>query len=247
MAFYLSMQAIPLKKRLFLAFFLVWFSACAWAEVSLKKADSLFANGRLEDAALLYEGALAEGQPATDPVLLKLAYIAEQNNDPPRTLYYLQVYFDRHPQETVLRKMNEIARINGLIGYETDDLNYFYLFYKQYGLYLLVILLGLGIYVFGVLVLKMTRKEPIATRHKWVVFFYLISILIFVNLPEGYQSGITSRNKVLLRQAPSGAAPVQEIIGRGHKVNILGSQDIWYRIFWNEQLYFVRKDQVWLI
>ncbi|KAB7727915.1 hypothetical protein F5984_19290 [Rudanella paleaurantiibacter] len=219
----------------------------SWGAVSLRTADSLFALGRLDDAVLLYEAALAEGQMATDPVLLKLAYAAERNNDPARVLFYLQIFFDRHPNESVLRKMNEVARSNGLIGYETDDLNYFYLFYKQYGIYLLLFLLGLGIYVFVILVLKMARKEFSPARHKWVVLLYLITLLLFVNLPEGYRSGITSRDRVYLRQQPSAAAPVSEVIGRGHKVNILGSEDIWLRIFWNDRLYYVRKDQVWLI
>lgn len=247
MAFNRSMQALPLKKSLFPAFFLFLLALSGQAAVVLKKADSLFAAGRLDDAALLYEAAMAEGQMATDPILLKLAYVSERNNDPARALYYLQVYFDRHPQETVLQKMNEVARSNGLIGYETDDLNYFYLFYKQYGFYVLLFLLGLGLYVFGVLVVKMTRKEPSPSRHKWVVLLYLLALLLFVNLPEGYQSGITSRDRVLLRQSPSAASPVTEIIGRGHKVNILGSEDIWLRIFWNDKLYYVRRDQVWLI
>jgi tetratricopeptide (TPR) repeat protein len=247
MSFYYSMQASPLKKSLFLAFFLCLLSGTGRGAVSLQKADSLFALGRLDDAIGLYEAALAEGQMATDPVLLKLAYVAERNNDPARVLFYLQIYFDRHPNETVLRKMNEVARSNGLIGYETDDLNYFYLFYKQYGVYLLLFLLGLGLYVFSVLALKMARKEFSPARHKWVVLGYLLTLLLFVNLPEGYRSGITSRDRVYLRQQPSAAAPVAEVIGRGHKVNILGSEDIWLRIFWNDHLYYVRKDQVWMI
>lgn len=247
MAFYFSKQAPVLKKSLFVAFFLGLLPMFCQATVDIKKADSLFAAGRPDDAALLYEAAMAEGQMATDPMLLKMAYIAEQNSDPARLLYFLQVYFDRHPEEAVLRKMNEVARSNNLIGYETDDLNYFYLFYKQYGTYLFLLLLSLGVYVFGVLVVKMNRKEPSPTRHKWAVLLYLLTLLLFVNLPEGYRSGITSRDRVLLRQAPSAASPVTEVIGRGHKVNILGSEDIWLRIFWNEQLYYVRKDQVWLI
>jgi len=247
MAFQRSMQALILKKRLFLVFFLCLSALPGQATIDVKKADSLFVAGQLDDAALLYEAAMAEGQMATDPMLLKLAYVSERNSDPARTLYYLQVYFDRHPQETVLRKMNEVARSNNLIGYETDDLNYFYLFYKQYGIYILIFLLGLGLYVFGVLIVKMNRKETSPSRHKWVVLLYLLALLLFVNLPEGYQSGITSRERVLLRQSPSAASPVTEVIGRGHKVNILGSEDIWLRIFWNDQLYYVRKDQVWLI
>ncbi|GAA4409579.1 hypothetical protein GCM10023187_33140 [Nibrella viscosa] len=214
---------------------------------SLQVADSLFAAGMHEEAALLYEQALADGNPATDAMLLKLAYAYEQKGDVPRLLYYLQVYFDRHPDEQVLRRMSDIARINGLTGYETDDLNYFYLFYKQYGLYLQLLMLLLGLYVFLVLITKMFKKETIMQRHKWVVLFYLIGLLLFVNLPEGYQSGVTSHDRVFLRNEPSGAAPVADVIGRGHKVNILGSKDIWLRIFWNNQLYYIRKDNIWVI
>ncbi|MBC8151888.1 MAG: SH3 domain-containing protein [Bacteroidetes bacterium] len=214
---------------------------------SLDRADSLFRAGAVSDAVSLYETAIATGQAATDPMLLKLAYAYEQQNDIPRLLYYLQVYFERHPNEAVLRKMNDIARAHGLVGYETDDLNYFYLFYKQYGTYLLLFGLGLGMYVVTVLLLKTQRKEQSPTRYKWVILLYLLGLLVFANLPEGYQSGITSRDRVYLRSEPSAAAAVIDVIGRGHKVNILGSEDIWLRVFWNNQLYYVRRDAVWLI
>lgn len=214
---------------------------------SLSRADSLFRVGAVGDAASLYESAIASGKAVTDPMLLKLAYAYEQQNNIPRLLYYLEVYFERHPNEAVLRKMNDIARAHGLVGYEADDLNYFYLFYKQYGTYLLLFGLGLGVYVVGVLLLKTQRKEPASKRYKWVILFYLVGLLLFANLPEGYQSGITSRDRVYLRSEPSAAATVTEVIGRGHKVNILGSEDIWLRVFWNNKLYYVRRDAVWLI
>lgn len=216
----------------------------------LRRADSLFrvgTAGAVSDAASLYESAIADGRAVTDPMLLKLAYAYEQQNNVPRLLYYLEVYFERHPNEAVLRKMNDIARTHGLAGYETDDLNYFYLFYKQYGLYPLLFGLGLGVYVVGVLLLKTQRKEPAPTRYKWVILLYLLGLLLFANLPEGYQSGITSRDRVYLRSEPSAAAAVTEVIGRGHKVNILGSEDIWLRVFWNNKIYYVRRDAVWLI
>ncbi|WP_461055734.1 tetratricopeptide repeat protein [Spirosoma arcticum] len=214
---------------------------------ALRQADSLFATGNQANAAQLYETAIANGHTATDPMLLKLASAYEQQNDVPHLLYYLQVYFDRHPDDAVLRKMNEIARANNLNGYETDDLNYFYLFYRKYGTYVLLFLLIPGGYVFSVLMLKLVRKQAIDQRQKWVVLFYLLLLLLFVNLPEGVQSGIISRDRVLLRTDPSAAAPVSEVIGRGHKVNILGSTDIYLRVLWRNELYYIRRDNVWVI
>ncbi|MBC3788263.1 hypothetical protein [Spirosoma utsteinense] len=224
-------------------------STSAWAgpRETIRQADSLFAAGYEADAAQLYETALADGHTATDPMLLKLASAYEGQNDVPHLLYYLQIYFNRHPDDAVLRKMNDIARANNLNGYETDDLNYFYLFYRKYGLYLLLFLLIPGGYVFSVLVMKRFRKQAVDQRQKWVVLFYLVLLLLFVNLPEGVQSGITSRDRVLLRTDPSAAAPVSEVIGRGHKVNILGSQDIYLRVLWRNELYYIRRDNVWVI
>lgn len=214
---------------------------------SLRRADSLFAAGDQANAARLYETALAEGHTATDPMLLKLASAHEQQNDVPRQLYYLGVYFERHPDDAVLRRMNDIARANNLSGYETDDLNYFYLFYRKYGIYFLLFLLIPAGYVFSVLMLKRVKNEEIPGRQKWIVFAYLLLLLIFTNLPEGVQSGITSQDRVLLRTDPSAAAPAAEVIGRGHKVNILGTEDIYLRVLWHNELYFIRRDNVWII
>ncbi len=180
-------------------------------------------------------------------MLLKLAYVSEQQGDIARLLYYLQTYLDRKPDAAVLRRMNEIARVNGLSGYETDDLNYFLLFYKQFGLYVLSLLLLPAVYVCVVMVQKTLRRKEIPRSRKWVTLLYLTALLIFVNLPEGYQSGIVSQDQVLLRQQPSAAAPVAVVINRGHKVNILGHQDIYLRVLWNNQLYYLREDQVWLL
>lgn len=214
---------------------------------SIRRADSLFALSDQMNAARLYEKILTQGHIATDPMLLKLARAYEQQNDVPRQLYYLEVYFDRHPDDAILRRMNDIARANNLSGYETDDLNYFYLFYRKYGVYFLLFLLIPAGYVFIVLLLKRIRKEEIPGRQKWIVFVYLLLLLVFTNLPEGVQSGITSQDRVLLRTDPSAAAAVAEVIGRGHKVNILGTKDIYLRVLWHNELYFIRRDNVWII
>ncbi len=238
---------MALKISLFFWFVAGIFSAYANPADSLRLADSLFAAGNQDEAARLYVSVLADGHTATDPMLLKLARVAEQQDDVPRLLYYLQVYLERHPDDAVLRKMNDIALANNLTGYETDDLNYFYLFYRKYGIYILLFLLIPAVYVFSVMLLKAMRKEPVARSQQWVMLLYLFLLLVFVNLPEGFQSGITSHDRILLRTDPSAAAPVAEIIGRGHKVNILGSKDIYLRVLWRNKLYYLRRDRVWII
>ncbi|AQG78352.1 hypothetical protein [Spirosoma montaniterrae] len=236
-----------LKIRLFFWFIAVTITAQAIPIDSLRRADSLFAVGNQDEAARLYVSILADGHTATDPMLLKLASAAERQDDVPRLLYYLQVYFERHPDDAVLRKMNDIALANNLTGYETDDLNYFYLFYRKYGIYILLFLLIPAAYVFSVMIIKAMRKEPVARSQQWVMLLYLFLLLVFVNLPESFQSGITSHDRILLRTDPSAAAPVAEVIGRGHKVNILGSKDIYLRVLWHNKLYYLRRDMVWII
>lgn len=241
------MQALALKISLFLLFFSAGAARADSRQDTLHRADSLFAADAQQDAARLYQRVMAGGFPATDVMLLKLASASERQNDIPHLLYYLQVYLDRHPDDAVLRRMNDIARANNLSGYETDDLNYFYLFYKQYGIYFQLFLLVLAIYAFGVLLNKVLRNQPVPGRQKGVLFFFLIGLLVFVNLPRGVQSGITNDDRVLLRTDPSAAAPVADVISRGNKLNILGSRDIYLRVRWHNQWYYVRQDQVWVI
>ncbi|GAB3921934.1 SH3 domain-containing protein [Larkinella terrae] len=244
------MQGHPLKLLYFfsLTLFLRSFGVEAKsAYLSIYQADSLFAAGSYPAATEAFEYHIQHGYKPTDPMLLKLAFMYEKQGDVAKMLYYLQVYFDRRPDEIVLKKMHDIAIQNNLRGYETDDLNYFYLFYKQYGLYITLALVLLGTYAFGIFWLKFRNREPSRQRHKLTVLAYLTGLLLLVNLPERYQSGIVNRDRVLLRRDPSSAAPVVDVISRGHKVNILGSQDIWLHVFWNDGLYYVRKDNVWLI
>ncbi len=213
----------------------------------LGRADSLFAAGNQVEAAQLYEQVMASGYVPTDAMLLKLASANERQNKAPRLLYYLQLYFDHHPDDAVLRKMSEVAKANNLTGYEIDDLNYFYLFYRKYNLYVFLFLFIPAGYGFGVFWLKRRRQQVIPRRQKGTFIAYLLLLLVFINLPQRVQTGITSGDRVLFREAPSGAASVAEIVGRGNKMNIFGTKDIYLRVLWRNRIYYVRRDDVWVI
>lgn len=213
----------------------------------LRQADSLFSAGNQSAAAVLYEQVLRTGYVPTNAMLLKMASAYERQGNAPRQLYCLQRYFNNRPDDTILRKMSEIAQANSLIGYEIDDLNYFYLFYRKYSLYVFLLLFLPAGYGFVVFWLKKRRQQLIPGRQVRTFFAYLLLLLVFINLPQRVQTGITSGARVLLRTDPSGAAPIAEIVGRGNKVNIFGRQDIFLRVLWRNQIYYVRRDEVWII
>jgi len=213
----------------------------------LGRADSLFAAGRQTEAAQLYERALAGGQSPTDGMLLKLASAYEKQNNVPRLLYYLQLYSDQHPDDAVLRKMSEVAQTENLSGYEIDDLNYFYLFYRKYNLYVFLFLFLPAGYGFVMVWIRKSRKQSTTVRQQGVIVAYLLVLLVFINLPQRVQSGIVKSPRVLLREDPSGAAPVADIVGRGNKVIIFGTKDIYLRVLWHNRIYYVRRDEVWVV
>jgi tetratricopeptide (TPR) repeat protein len=212
-----------------------------------RSADSLFAAGRFLLSRSAYETGLRLDPRATPDVYLKLAYLAEQRGDALRAQFYLNQYFERRPDETVLSRLSATARAQGWEGYELNDFNVLLLLYKQYVGYLIGILLALAGYIFVVLLIKRVKRQPIQSRHLVIFVLYLLGIGILVNAPASYQQGIVNHDAVLLRTEASHGAPVAYRLDQGHRLNILGGSDIWLRVVWNNELVFVKQSDVWMI
>lgn len=244
------MQDCRPKKVLF--FFVFCFSLLQRADAQsatnwFKTGDSLFAAGRLNRARTAYERGLAQDQRASPEVYLKLAYLAEQRRDALQAQFFLNQYYERRPNERILTRLSTTARAQGWDGYELNDLNFLWLLYKQYAGYLIGILLVLAVYIFGVLLIKRVKRQPIQSRHLVIFVLYLLGIGVLVNAPATYRQGIVNRDAVLLRAEASHGAPVRYRIDRGHRLNVLGSSDIWLRVVWNSEFVFVKQSDVWLI
>lgn len=218
--------------------------------VNLRKVDSLFLNGKIEETEVLYERYLSGFKNTTLaplPIYYKLAYINEKQNDYARELYYLSMIYNRQPRQAVLNKITETAANYNLSGYEVDDFSFIFLFFRKYSLYFTLFLLIVGIYAFVVLVQKKRHNELIQRRHTWVVILYLSTLLILLNLPDFYQIGIINKETAFLRESPSSAAPVKKAISRGNKVIVLSETDEWLQIWWDEHALYARKLDVWAI
>lgn len=210
----------------------------------LKRADSLFAIAKYQEAYVLYKKSFGEHEKNNESLLLKLAFLSEKENNYTDCLYYLNKLALVRPSRKLFEKMDKLASDHNLSGYEFDDYNYFIIFYRRYGDYIPLLLLTLGAYIVWIMILKARRGESILQIHKVSILGYLLVILGVVNIPTLYKTGIIVNENTFLRDEPSSASAVVERIGKGHKLTIVGSVDHWDRVVWGNRLVYIRKTDV---
>lgn len=235
--------------RLFLVLGLFWLqvSDCKAQNILSKKADSLFADKKYEEAAALYENLLKNHKINKAVTHLKLAFIYEKFADNPNTLYHLYNYYNLKPEDKIFEKMNKLAFDNNYQGYERSDLNFLLLIYKQFYDYIVLIFLLIGIYIFTVLVNKKLKKESIEFKHKFITTLFLVFLLLFINLPKAYNIGIVNKETSFLRESPTAASKVLGTISSGNKINVIGSKDIWLKILWKKKFYYIKDSDVLVV
>lgn len=210
-------------------------------------ADKFFSQKDYANAKLVYYNLIKEKSNIPNNALLKLAFIHEKENDFTKTLYFLNLYFERNPSEKVIAKMNEIALDHNLEGYELSDFYLILLLIKQYSYVINLLLAILGIYVTTIFIIKKAKKQPILAKQKLVLFLYLASAFCVLNLSKLYKQGIVHQENTSIRIDPSSASAVLEFLPAGQRINIVGSEDIWLRIFRNNRFYYINKANVWLV
>ncbi|WP_229253899.1 SH3 domain-containing protein [Dyadobacter sp. NIV53] len=213
----------------------------------LKAADSLFAMAKYTEAETLYKKNYKEDEKNNEYLLLKLAFLSEKTNNYTNCLYYLNKLALINPSRRLFEKMDNLAVEQNLSGYDFDDYNYFIIFYRRYGEYIPILLLTLGSYIVFIMVLKTRRKEPILQFHKISTIVYLVVLLGVVNIPSLYKTGIIVNDNTFLREEPSSASNVVEMVRKGHKLTIFGSVDHWDRVIWNNRIVYIRKNDLWTI
>ncbi|WP_239693428.1 SH3 domain-containing protein [Rufibacter roseus] len=195
----------------------------------------------------IYEQLLDQEQVYTPQMLLKMAYIHEGLQQYTQSMKYLQLYYSKHPSRSVLRKMEEVGLEQQLEGYTYTDWDFFKTqFYKYYTQILngLVFLAALGLFI---MLLRWRKKLYIRPYTKVIFFVYLVFIFYFANFLTLGKQGIIQSTNVPIMAGPSAGAALIASVGIGHKVDILGEEDIWYRIEWNDQTAYIRKNNLLLL
>ncbi|MEX2594810.1 MAG: SH3 domain-containing protein [Anditalea sp.] len=205
----------------------------------LQKADSLFNSKNYQEALVLYEGILQDGQAYSPAMLLKMAFISEGIGDYPKTTLYLSKYYDHNPTPQIPNKIKELTNQATLTGYNVSDRERFFNILTDHSQEITSSLAVLLILSLISLVLKGFRLGFFITS-------VLLVFLVFIsnNFLKKPDTGIITGNPSLIMTQPSAGGNLIKKVGPGHRVIIKSPIDIWYQIEWEDQEAFVKKDHI---
>lgn len=244
------MQAYYLKKVIFFSILNLTLLQLANSQSdgqNFKRADSLFKKENFNGSEQIYEQNLQKLKNPSNVLFLKLASIKEKKGDFLKSMYYLNKAYELNPNEKILAKLNEMAILHELKGYELSDFNFLILFYKQYSGFLIALLMMLGIYIFVILFIKKYNNNYMPFNQKVFLVGYLFGVGLLLNLPDKYHQGIINHDGVFLRSEPSSAAPIEVSVDKGNRLNVLGGNDIWRRVIWNDKFLYLKESDIWLV
>ena len=206
----------------------------------LRQADSLFLGKRYTQSMELYRSVFAQHE-YSPAMLLKMAYIEEGLNQTGQALYYLNLYYEATRDKAVLEKMEELATKYNLEGYRQTDA--MLVFYQDNHFYISVFLAGLSLFLFSLAVFfKRVKRNPVPS------FVVLIMLLIVFaahsNFGEQLSTGIVSIPNTYLMDGPSPGASVVSIVAAGHRVEIIGRNDVWVKIIWQGKAVYIKENNL---
>jgi hypothetical protein len=219
------------------------FSSAQTSNHRLTVADSLFKTKQYTQSFEQYKNILKQKQ-YTPAMLLKMAYIQEGLKNVGNAMYYLNLYFLASNDKSVLSKMETMASKYNLEGYETSDADTILVFYHDYHFYISVFLAALCILMLSLIIFtkRKTKRRPIASGIFAVIF--ILILFVHLNFGERITTGIIAVPDTFVMEGPSAGAPVTEVVDEGHRVEVLGSQDVWLKVRWNNKVAYIKDNSV---
>ena len=204
----------------------------------LTQADSLYDKKQYTQSLDHYREILAQHE-YTPAMLLKMAFIEEGLNHAGKALYYLNLYYLATNDKATLDKMEELASKFNLDGYETSDADLVLSFYHDYHQDISYTLAAIALLCLA-LVLFWKRKGKRSIAAGTVLIFVLVVMIVHVNVGGKISTGIVGEPNTYLLNGPSAGASVVTVVGEGHKFEIIGKVDVWYKVRFNDQTVFVK-------
>lgn len=176
-------------------------------------------------------------------MLLKMAYIKEGLSDHTNSLYYLDQYYSMTGSRKAFDKMTELAEEHGLDGYEYSDFKLFSNMLSHYNHYILAGLCAM-LLLLSVYVSSKKRRGQVAYGSIAGIFVLLILALVLNNRWLVEKNAIIMSDQSILMDGPSAGAESIDVLDKGHKIAILGSDEVWSRILWRDQEVYIRNSNL---
>ena len=207
-------------------------------------ADSLFTQRKYTQSFEIYDNILKSESMTSPAMLLKMAYIKEGLGDYSNSLYYLNLYYLQTHNKRALRKMEDLAKSYNLQGYKYTDVEFFMnVFYRYYS----AIFYGLSALVLILIAYMVYKKLRLKINPGFSLFylFIVVAILFYVvNFGKRYQKGIIISPDTYLMEGPSSGAKLIDIADMGHRVQVLGKDDVWVKVEWEGSVAYVKENNI---
>lgn len=174
-------------------------------------------------------------------MLLKMAFIKEGLGDYTNALYYLNLYYLKTYNKRALKKMENLAEQNKLKGYDYDDAEFFLNIYHQYQIQIDLIIISITLFVFALLFYQRRRKKQVSLVTQLLFVSFLVVIFGLNNFGIERAKAIITSPEVYLMKGPSPGADVLDIVSMGHRVDIIGQNDVWTKISWQDKEAYIKS------
>ena len=201
----------------------------------LRPADSLFAAGQYAAAVPAYRQQIWQYRRASAELLLKMAYAQQQLGQYPAALLYLSLAQARQPRVRTWRQLAALAAQHRLVGYPATWQQELRVQVQRYFYPGLQALLAGA--VVGAIVL-LWRRSP---RGAWLGYVAYVALLgAYLHFLRPVPTGLVARSGAALMGGPAAGAAWLSTAAMGDRLPVLGRQDIWYRVQWQQRVAFVR-------
>ena len=212
------------------------------APTTWRRADSLFVRGQYAAAAPAYRALVWRQRRASPQLLLRMAYAQQQLGHAPAALLYLSLAQARQPRVGTWRQLAALAGQHRLVGYPAtwqQELRVQVQRYYYPGLQGL-----LAGAVAGAVWLLWRRSG----RGTWLGYaLYVGGLGAYLHLLRPAPAGLVARPGAALMAGPGAGAAWLSTAAVGDRLTVLGQQDIWLRVQWQQRVAFVRAADVLVV
>ena len=202
----------------------------------LRQADALFAAGRYAAAAPLYRAQIWRQRQVSAQLVLRMAYAQHQLGHYPAELLYLNLAQAREPRLGTWRQLAALAQRQRLVGYPTTWQQELRVQAQRYYYPALQGLLTGAVVLAAALALRRRTR-----RGAWLAYgAYLLGTGAYLVFWHPEAVGIVARPGAALMAGPAAGAPWLSTAAPGDRLPVLGHEDIWLRVRWQERVAYVR-------
>jgi Bacterial SH3 domain len=238
------MQKQGLKILIIIA--LAFFPVLSYSQLNtnlLAKGDSLFQQKRYTQSFEIFR-ALFDNRQYSPAMLLKMAYIQEGLNHISQSVYYLNLYYIATQDKAALRKLEELAEKYNLEGYTPSEFDRAFAIYREHKTLITLSLVSVLIF-FAVLVTIQRLRFQSKPYVSWsILLIFSVILLAHLNFSERNPQAIIISNNTYLMNAPSAGASVISIVRDGHRVQVIGKEDVWLRVTWGDSEAYVKESSL---